>query len=616
MRIGSVEISNFRGIRRAEIGGTANSPVVTVSGPNGSGKSLLFEAIASVWNPQVRDPASAIGPWAEEAVIDLELSLTPAETEAAVAFGEKNNMPLDETTPPRLGLRITPAQGVQHYEEAHNWRRVLRNEAFRRANRFAEIDFLPPDRTIQRGERANVNPALLGLQQSEQFRQQVIQSYLQNREVVQLTGVQAFLASLDYLELIADRQEIEAPKDFETITSAFTAATGKTIDRPQLDEAMGAALRVHTSAGAEHGVDELSSGEQEVLGLMYFVRRLSAQGGVLLIDEPELHLHPALQRSLFAVIEAVAERAHVWIATHSARLVTAAPLQSILHMKPASSEDVNQVILASDEPARLDLLDQLGMHPVDILQSDFLLVLEGPTDERYLSTLLPIIVGRAAIYLAGSGDDVVRACQVLGGSEQILPWIGVRDRDLLTDGEVNALESEAPGLYVWPMRMLENELLSPPLLEATLARAGRQLSADRIEAQLRELADADFEQLVADLAEQGLKRQHDIKPEKTDNPVDNLRNYLGALRESAHAQLSDVEAAVEAARSDLHSRWPNEWPTLMHGKRVLGQFLSTTPFRSIGDLIAAMAQAVADEPDLLASGLAALKGRIEEIERP
>jgi predicted ATPase len=615
VRIESVAVRNYRGIRRAKIDGVSISPVVTVSGPNGSGKSLLFEAIAAVWSQQWRDPTAAIGPWGEEALIELELSLTVPEFEAAVAFGEKNGMPVDTEARPRLGMRITAAHGVQTYEEAHSWRRVLRNDAFRREHRFAEIDFLPPDRTIQRGEQANVNPALLGLQQSEQFRQQVLQGYLQSRQVVQLTGIQPFLASLDYLELIADRQEIEAPGDFEMITGAFEAATGKTIARPQLDEALGAVLQVQTPAGAQHGVDELSSGEQEVLGLMYFVRRLSAQGGVLLIDEPELHLHPALQRSLFSVIEAVAERAQVWIATHSPRLVTAAPLQSIIHMRPAAAEDMNQVILASDEAARLELLDELGMHPIDLLQSEFVLILEGPADKRYVSTLLPVIVGRAATYLAGSGDDVVRTCKVFGGADQILPWVGVRDRDLLPDDEVERLESGAPGLFVWPSRMLENELLHPPLLEATLSRAGREVSADRIEEQIRGIAEADKDRLVAELVEQELKKRHDLKPPKADAPLDKLRNHLDGVRASADRQLSELEAVAREVRSELEERWPREWMKLMHGKRVLGEFLSTTPMRSVGDLVAAMAQAIADEPSLMPKGLAALKGRIEELRR-
>jgi len=90
---------------------------------------------------------------------------------------------------------------------------------------------------------------------------------------------------------------------------------------------------------------------------------------------------------------------------------------------------------------------------------------------------------------------------------------------------------------------------------------------------------------------------------------------LDGVRASADRQLSELEAVAREVRSELEERWPREWMKLMHGKRVLGEFLSTTPMRSVGDLVAAMAQAIADEPSLMPKGLAALKGRIEELRR-
>ena len=67
MRIESVAVTNFRGLRRVEITGLSVEPVVTVSGPNGAGKSLLFEAITLLWRftrpyPGRVDTSLLVGP--------------------------------------------------------------------------------------------------------------------------------------------------------------------------------------------------------------------------------------------------------------------------------------------------------------------------------------------------------------------------------------------------------------------------------------------------------------------------------------------------------------------------------------------------------------------------
>ncbi|GGU61332.1 hypothetical protein GCM10010178_62020 [Lentzea flava] len=63
-----------------------------------------------------------------------------------------------------------------------------------------------------------------------------------------------------------------------------------------------------------------------MLNLIYFIRRLSARGGVLLIDEPEQHLHPSLQVALFDTMTEMAERAQVIAVSHSRNLIVSMPL--------------------------------------------------------------------------------------------------------------------------------------------------------------------------------------------------------------------------------------------------------------------------------------------------
>jgi energy-coupling factor transporter ATP-binding protein EcfA2 len=64
-------------------------------------------------------------------------------------------------------------------------------------------------------------------------------------------------------------------------------------------------VRVTKDAGKTvfHTLDELSSGEHQILIMLYQIARWAEKGAVVMIDEPDLHLHPSLISSLLSQIE-------------------------------------------------------------------------------------------------------------------------------------------------------------------------------------------------------------------------------------------------------------------------------------------------------------------------
>jgi hypothetical protein len=619
VRIESVTVRNFRGLRRAEVAGVDSSALVTVSGPNGSGKSLLFEAITFLWRASrprgVFVVKSLVGPWAETATVRISLVFTAAERESiSVAFKERTD--LQGEVPEGLTAQIVVSKdgdvGSYNTEIDSNWGLAIWREAVSGIAPFIHLDYLPADRSIQRGEQAQVNPAMLSQEQTEGLREQVFNSFVQQRQILTLSGVQPFLASLDYLDMLAEREHKEASGDFDAIVRPFKEATGKVIHRPRIDAGspFGAVISVETPSGSLHGLDQLSSGEQEVLALMFYVRRLSATGGLLLVDEPELHLHPALQRSLFAVMENIAERAQVWIITHSPKLVTAAPLDAVLHMRPTDGTDANQLTKSSDEEARGRLLSELGVHPVDVLQSDSLVVVEGEADSTWLSAVLALPLSRSTIYVAGNALAVEATARTLQSGKALLPWIAIRDRDLLSDDEVKDRTERIPGLFVWPSRTIENELLHPPLVETVLARAGRALEVDAISAALKAIAANQRELIVADLVEAELRLRNPYQPEQRSGLLERRRSFLEAQSASVASKLSEFDQVTAVIEERVRDVWDDEWFKFMDGKRALGEFLTTTPFRTVADYISAATHALKELPAVMPPGLAALRARL------
>ena len=56
-----------------------------------------------------------------------------------------------------------------------------------------------------------------------------------------------------------------------------------------------------------HFLDDLSAGEHQVMIVLYLVSRWLERGGIVLIDEPDLHLHPSLVPSLLSQLELLVE---------------------------------------------------------------------------------------------------------------------------------------------------------------------------------------------------------------------------------------------------------------------------------------------------------------------
>ncbi len=81
---------------------------------------------------------------------------------------------------------------------------------------------------------------------------------------------------------------------------------------------------VETSDGQTHGLSELSSGEKQICLLLIEITRRIVPDSVILIDEPEISLHPAWQRGLVVALDKIIKQydAQVIMATHSAEIAS------------------------------------------------------------------------------------------------------------------------------------------------------------------------------------------------------------------------------------------------------------------------------------------------------
>lgn len=69
-------------------------------------------------------------------------------------------------------------------------------------------------------------------------------------------------------------------------------------------------VKLTGGGGTTHGIDELSAGEHQVLIQLYEIDRWLEKGGIALIDEPDLYLHPSLISGFFARLEKMVADRH------------------------------------------------------------------------------------------------------------------------------------------------------------------------------------------------------------------------------------------------------------------------------------------------------------------
>lgn len=229
--------------------------------------------------------------------------------------------------------------------------------------------------------------------------------------------------------------------------------------------------------------DIITQGSGYLQWLSIFCVLYTAGTDILLLDEPDAHLHASLQRELLSKLkEAIGEEPEkqILISTHSVEMIKQAPLNIIFSMdshKYLSEETSRVAVLAgigSDYFPKIDLLKRYKR----------LIFVENESDKKILSILgdkCGTPLAEEIVYWTNTEDHATRR-RIFDSLQSIIPdlkCISLRDRDMDNPNVVGegltykaiSLGSNSPILLLeWRRKNIESYLLCPKAIAAATHR--------------------------------------------------------------------------------------------------------------------------------------------------
>ena len=352
------------------------------------------------------------------------------------------------------------------------------------------------------------------------------------------------------------------------------------------------------SSGERHDIDELSSGEKEILYGYLKLRTATPPHSVILLDEPELHLNPSLIHGFTDFYYrhlGVAQGNQLWLVTHSDTLLRQAVGNinyRVYQMVPAlaSDEGANQAVevVADDDVERTTIAlvgDLASYRP-----HGKVVILEGRSENGFdvnmVKRLFPELARHLNLVSGGHKQRVRDLYEVLSET----PFAStVKNRFFaVVDKDRDPALSPTPGasLFSWDVYHIENYLLDASSVRAaTAALSGQDVFSSDAEVgeALRQCAEALIDGLLLERLRAEIN--HSLvgaintagAPVPTDPVADIIRSVASSAERvntiSASLTQEELEKRIESYRLTLTASlqddaWLKEFP----GKLILRRY--------------------------------------------
>lgn len=252
-------------------------------------------------------------------------------------------------------------------------------------------------------------------------------------------------------------------------------------------------IKVRLPNGTVLPFQDLSSGEKEVFFILSFFLRNDISDSIIIIDEPELHLHPEFARKLLQTMRTIKPKNQIWCATHSAELIDEAGRERTFYLRMEEGRQRAACMPAVNEEAEIRALRDLFGYSGYVGISKKVVFVEGQyssADRRTFSNVVPDMSREVKIIPVGTSENLYRINRailaLLESDFARCQFYLIRDRDFLSQSAVQKYQKLIPDrLFILFRYHIENYLLDENVISDILWDVyGTRLSADEVRSQL------------------------------------------------------------------------------------------------------------------------------------
>ena len=465
--IEKVIVSNFKKFGCAEF--DLPNRVVIV-GPNNSGKTTLLQAVAAwselafQWREQYPDLARE--PDGNYPCTDLNLlrfHSVPLADFDHLWRGKNVNEPVSihlHAGPPenwRIGFEVFyERKEIARIRPTHD---VSENDLEACLNEPLITTYIPPVSGLNREEDNHNNPELIAQRLAQAQGGTVLRNLL-------------FTVSQD-------------DEKWSSLEEEIRTCFGYQLLRPSAGAQVSVWYR-HRAKGQSYELSSAASGFLQVL--MVYAALLHKEVSVVLVDEPDAHLHILLQRKMYDSLTRIASKSksQLIISTHSEQLIRIA--------------DAADLRVLTDGLSRISTTSAIGtmsLENTDIVMAEIerrILYVEGLTDIRILTEWAKVLAHRVLPVL---GTGLVRttaeqsrnAMNHFKGLQSLVPSlraVELIDRDSRAAPEEGLSAPDGMIRLMWERKEIENYLIHPAAIRRYVEGIAGESLAQRVQSYMRD----------------------------------------------------------------------------------------------------------------------------------
>ena len=318
MKIKNLHIEEYNGLENLDLNFESEGKVldlIVLAGINGSGKTRVLESIR-YWFEMFRSKAVNVELFYEENEREVLKSLMNSEGLTEI---EKEMQKEIEYTDCLRNIKFYNYDYRHNKTENRNYNSKIISKSFEKLKIFPKLIYVPTEINFEEIKKAQTN-----LKKEYRFIN-IVDSY-------EIKDIPSYIATR--ISKVANEEENLTmgqvrKKVFAEINGIFEILE-LDVKLSEISKDENSMPIFTDSSGKKFGINELSSGEKQLFLRTLAIKMLEPENSIIMIDEPELSLHPKWQQKIVDVYRKIGRNNQIILATHSPHILGSVEKENII----------------------------------------------------------------------------------------------------------------------------------------------------------------------------------------------------------------------------------------------------------------------------------------------